>query len=441
MPHLIIGHTTHDSTTIWVRGSRRWPVAFVDLLDMNDQAVGRTRVVELEESEFHTGITRIRGLAADTRYRAKVAFGKTKRTPRAERVREGYTEGVISTFSAPGSSRKFSFLLGSCNLHSLGIIEKPDRAWSRISEVAADRGARFMLHCGDQIYADIPLGPFKSLSHYRDKYLDAWDDCRPARRVLTELPHYMVLDDHEVDNNWNSDERKGDENALRNIALKVYWEFQHCHNPPSGSGDFRYWYTFDHGTARFFVMDTRTERLPAEGEMIGPGQLRALKRWLLDNRNRLKFVVTSVPFVGEVKSPKADKWCDPAYAGQRESILDHLRTHRIGKLTFLTGDMHTSYHATMTITDPNGPGLVVHELMSSPINQVTPNTSIRRHYRSPFTWRTPSGLSVRSEIDSNSFYGDHSNVMAVEVDGNRVRYRIYRTSKRERVARSGSFVP
>ena len=438
MSRLIIGHTTHDSVKIWARGSARWPFAFIDVLDSTGMAVGDTRRLALDEADFHTGVLTWPDLEADTPYQVKVAFGKSARTPPAERIRDAYTHGRFHTF--PSAPRPFSFLLGSCNLHSLGIIEKPDTAWLSISRIAAATDARFMLHCGDQIYADIPFGTRPDLDHYRDKYLDAWEDCRPAQRVLTELPHYMILDDHEITNNFDHQKCEADGDMLLNVAMKVYWEFQHKHNPdtPPIRGQRRYYYDFACAGARFFVLDTRYSRDASRGRMLDPTQMTRLKAWLKRHRSELKFVVSSVPFVGQVLSPEGDKWCDPAFDAQRYEILNHALDNDINRIVFLTGDMHTSYHASMRVRR-GARTLTLHELMSSPINQFTPDTALKRKYDPDYD-ATLGDIELHNTIDPASFYGDHSNIMAVTVDGDEVAYQIHRTS-RNRPGPEGRFRP
>ncbi len=439
MTRLILGHTTHNSAKIWIRGSRRWPFAFIDVLDAGGNPTAQTKPIELEEEDFYTGVITWGGLQPNQPYRTKVAFGKRRNTPREDRVREAYTEGNFHTFPEPDTGPNFSFILGSCNLHSLGVFEKPDKAWIRISDIARTNHAQFMIHGGDQIYADVPFSPSTSYKHYRDKYLDAWEDCRPAQRVLTELPHYMILDDHEITNNFDHDSGDNDQTALLNVAMKVYYEFQHKHNPNTPTTPRRYYYTFNYGKVQFFVMDTRYHRESSCNQMIEPAQLTALKGWLTRHADSLKFVVTSVPFVSQVKRPKKDKWCDPAYARQRAEILQHILNREIRKVVFLTGDMHTSYYANMKITDGNRHGHV-HELMSSPINQITPDTTISDKYLSPHQ-DSIGGVDLTSTIEPNTFYGNHSNIMAIEIDGDDVTYRIYRTTRGGGVAATGTFSP
>ncbi|NOH03749.1 MAG: hypothetical protein HND47_18195 [Chloroflexi bacterium] len=66
---------------------------------------------------------------------------------------------------------------------------------------------RFGLFLGDQIYADVEkqngLGRIAvTLEEYRAVYEYAWS--RPAMRaLLPDLPLFMTLDDHEVDDDWH----------------------------------------------------------------------------------------------------------------------------------------------------------------------------------------------------------------------------------------------
>ena len=110
-------------------------------------------------------------------------------------------------------------------------------------------------------------------------------------------------------------------------------------------------------------MDTRTERSAINGEMIGRTQMLALKRWLDKNSQRVKFVITSVPFFPDKKAKDDDKWA--GYPSQRLSILNYLAKHQISKTIFLSGDIHVSGSAT--ITCPQIPTFSVHQIISSPV--------------------------------------------------------------------------
>lgn len=442
MARLILGHTTHNSIKVWFRASERWPAAFVEILDGNDQPVAAKKVLT-EPDEFFCAVVEFSQLQPSTSYRVKLSFAKARSASPDERIRDAYTEGRFTTYPQPGAGAPFKFLFGSCNLHSLGLFEKPDKSWMRISQIAHDNKANFMLHCGDQIYADVPFNPPTDINHYRSKYLDAWENCVPARRVLTELPHYMILDDHEITNNFDRsmDGRNRDMDALLRVAMKAYWEFQHSHNPSTANGPYEYHYKFDCSDASFFVLDTRYHRNSSIGRMLDENQETDLLRWIGQSPKKLKFIVSGVPFVGETIREGNDKWCDIAFSSQRERILQCILDVGANNVVFLTGDMHNSYHATLDIKHDER-SLRIHELMSSPINQITPKTRLGDVFHATRDRVLPSGLQIHSEIDPMSFYGDHSNIMSVSVSFERqapnIAYQIFRTTKNE-IGPAGNF--
>jgi phosphodiesterase/alkaline phosphatase D-like protein len=161
---------------------------------------------------------------------------------------------------------------------------------------------------------------------------------------------------------------------------------------------------------------------------MGSQQLERFFDWLMQYRTDVKFVVTSVPFVGEVRDRK-DKWCSKPFVPQREQVIDFIALNNIPNVIFLTGDMHNSYHATMNLTPPEGPPVVIHELMSSPINQIF-KSSLAQYDLDKRTTRTKRGkVSYRSQIDRTTFYNQHSNVMCIRVSGKEVKFEVFRTKR------------
>jgi alkaline phosphatase D len=433
MARLIIGHVTPNSVTIWVRGDKKHSVAFIQVDPGN-----KLTVLSLEERHGFTGAVDITGLKNDTDYLCEVEFAASRNVSRNLRVDYGHCRGKFKTAPAADANPPFKFLLGSCNLHSLGIVTSPDRAYEELLERSAKNDVRFMIHCGDQIYYDIP-NPRKrpDINEYRDKYLDAWGDSRPTRKFLTQIPHYMIMDDHEITNNFANDMKPPDGNSTpelyRMISMKVYREFVHIRQPDT-FGNQALYYSYSYGGAQFFIMDCRTERFgftAGAEQIVSDAQMTDFKKWLSRHKNDLKFVVSSVPFVMEVANDD-DKWGAPAFAAQRNEVIDHLMKNEIGRLVFLTGDMHASYHAKMTIDGDHE----VHELMSSPINQLQKSALDR--FRQGVVRETTKGHKYSGRI--MKFYSKHSNAMLIEVDQEEVSYEIFRTKKTRKV-RSGSFTP
>jgi phosphodiesterase/alkaline phosphatase D-like protein len=238
------------------------------------------------------------------------------------------------------------------------------------------------------------------------------------------LPHYMILDDHEIfDDFFNGKSLLGrPSDPIRDFAKTAYFEYQHSHNPQTFSPDL--YYSFEWAGAAFFVLDVRTERhMGAHATIISSQQMDRLKQWLVANREAVKFIATSVPFVGEPRTGD-DKWNGSQFRAQRDELIGFIASERIGRVVFLTGDMHCSYHSTMTIDHADGP-LVLHELMSSPLNQVGNGI---HGFRTSATGRTAAGVNYRVELKEDEFYGRHSNLVHVEVGaGGLVSWSVYRT--------------
>ncbi len=441
MSRLIIGHTTDQTTQIWVRGTSENPCAFVELRDAQGALLAEKKKL-LEERHFYTGVLDFDGLSPRRVYHCAVTFGRGYTTPAANREQPPDHQGRLRTFPAAGSAAALDFLFGSCNLHSLGPINPPGPAYQRLAAKASAVGADFMLHCGDQIYYDRPVfGRAPSIGDYRKTYLDAWDQNAAARAFLTQLPHYMILDDHEMRNDFPNDMAPADVpvEVLRDFSLKVYREFQHMHTPDTYGTDSLY-YTFDFGAVRYFVLDARTERWHyGQSQMIGSRQMDRLLEWLFAYRGDVKFVVTSVPFVTEVRNA-VDKWCSPPFRAQRDQILGFLAEEAIPGVVFLTGDMHNSYHARLTLVRGAQESLEVHELMSSPISQL--GKTERSRYLDDAVSTLATGWSYGAMFPGGAageeFFTGHSNALHVRVAGRPIDYTVFRTKKTEDVL-SGSF--
>lgn len=441
MARLIIGHTTHNSTRIWVRGDRKNPAAFLNVRGGN---FNRNRKMILEERFGYTGVFDIGSLSANTRYECRVQFGRTTGEPEETRVDFGHTIGQFKTFPDDDTLVDLRFLLGSCNLHSMGFWQNPDDNFRTLLKISQSEDADFMIHCGDQIYYDIPnFMKWPDFEEYRLKYLDAWSDSRPTRKFLTRLPHYMILDDHELvdnfSNNMTSTKSGASPDDVKKHGIRVYREFQHIHNPKV-YGNQALYYSYSHGGIQFFCMDTRSERVQHQDAstrtmMIDDIQMGHFKRWLTRHKDAIKFVISSVPFVGHVEN-NDDKWCHEDFRDQREDILKHILDKDVTGLTFLTGDMHNSYHATLEVNSDTK-STTIHELMSSPINQ-TSKSSLGKYLRN-HEIQSRNGFNYKSNIRTNEFFNDHSNAMIIKAKNRKISYEVFRTRTGKRREMQGSY--
>ena len=335
-------------------------------------------------------------------------------------------EATFRTFPAPDTiGDNLSFLLGSCRYPGLlWKIKEADRIFKPMADHLVDgphgKAARFTVMCGDQIYADefnrFIIGRADSFEEFQQRYVAAYS-APNLRQLLRMSPTYMILDDHEIEDNWTQD-RIYDvgKHKLFNLAIGAYQSYQWSHSPRT-FGRLLY-YTFACAGYPAFVLDTRTQRsrdmLPGleDNHMLGspsldiknhPGQLEQLKRWLLDQHNSRgnapKFIVSASVFAPNDMSERieptpddtkravdagteniddpfaklwdtnvkrrndSDSW--PAYPQTRLSILKHIVDNKIQNVVFLSGDIHCSNVAEIEFDGAQGKGLKAFSVTSS----------------------------------------------------------------------------
>lgn len=362
---MIIGHLTDTTARVWIQGSESHPSATVTLTDIHGTT--QKQRLALRADRCFTGVVDFEDLAPDTGHTCLLLLQGSPGT------HDKASRGGFRTFpKANTTPRDFTFGLVSCNARTLKTRRDYfEHFWKR-----ARGEARFVIHAGDNIYYDKKPneGQTPTLQRYADTYNRVWgkpskpkkDINRSIRSILSETANYMILDDHDITNNFSPTD-----DDLAPFAVpgrKAYELFQHAHNPDSAPGSL--YYDFAYGDVRFFVMDVRFERDAPEGLMISQAQERAFLAWAEAHADALKFVVTPVPILGQtvpVIGDQEDKWCGKRFRTQRNRIVSTLADRGIERLVFLTGDMHASYHLRTTLTK-GGERRVYHELMSGPID-------------------------------------------------------------------------
>jgi alkaline phosphatase D len=334
-------------------------------------------------------------------------------------------EATFRTFPAPDKiDDSLSFLLGSCRYPGLlWKIKEADRIFrpmfAHFADSSLGKAARYTMMCGDQIYADefnrlIPIGRADSFEEFQQRYVAAYG-APNLRKLMRTSTAYMILDDHEIEDNWTQD-RIYDvgKHKLFNLAIGAYQSYQWSHSPRTW-GQLLY-YTFECGGYPTFVLDTRTQRFKddlaglEDNHMLGrpsldpknhPGQLQRLKNWLADQQlkrgNVPKFIVTSSVFAPNDMSernapaPKSlldtlmvdettmerdpvfgfnvkrrdasDSW--PAYPKTRQELLRHIVENGIQNVVFLAGDIHCSNVAAIRFEGNQAKDLKVFSITSS----------------------------------------------------------------------------
>jgi alkaline phosphatase D len=334
-------------------------------------------------------------------------------------------EATFRTFPDPNIiAEKMSFLLGSCRYPGLlWKIKEADRIFGPMLEHFEDgelgKAARFTMMCGDQIYADmlnrmLPLMRADTFEEFQQRYVAAYG-APHLRQLMRTTTTYMILDDHEIEDNWTQD-RMNDpgKHQLFNLAIGAYQSYQWSHGPHTY--DRLLYYTFECAGYPVFVLDTRTQRykddLPGlhDNHMLGrpsldpvnhPGQLQRLLDWLSKQQekggNVPKFIVTSsvfapndmterlAPTAEDIKAhpnldankyslnelfelnskrrDDSDSW--PAYPNTRLALLQHIVKNKIQNVVFLAGDIHCSNVAEIEFDGNDAKGLKAFSVTSS----------------------------------------------------------------------------
>lgn len=399
----IVGGLSHHSANIWARADApsTLHVWLATRADLKDAKIAGG--VELPARDGCAGVAKLTRLKAETNYFYAVSMGKTK--PKREDFHR------FTTFPKPGALRSFSFAFGSCYLPP---DEQGGATMYELSRRIELDELRFGLFLGDQIYADNAkrngLGRIAvTLDEYRKVYEYTWS--RPAMKaLLPNLPLFMTLDDHEVDDDWHwrNKERqwadiprhnkflrwlKGVPPQQRHLhpgriraALKAYHEHQAVHVPEmlippeadeAGKYQFHledegsFAYTFTYGGAAFFVLDTRTMRVKGrERALLNEGQWRVLQEWLLSAKDQypVKFLASSgtilYPFWFDVTR---DRWS--GFRAERERLLEFLATNEIEGVHILTGDIHSAHAISAELKCPSGRRIPIWEFCSTPFEQ------------------------------------------------------------------------
>ncbi len=402
-PHLgpIVGHTTCTSARVWMRAEAPTEARTVGvgaLFKNGTLVAGSANYFRLHREYFRTGTIDFTGLSPDTPYEARLGALEVDggdprfllsdeelftQLPAAKtwvkdllRLPQGQAVATVATF--PAASSSFSFLFGSCRYPGISLLNKrSDEVFrSMLGQIQSGGPGRprFVLMVGDQIYADpysrfFSAGKAENSTEFHERYVEAFGSPY-LRDLLRSGPTYMMLDDHEIEDNWVAGRmRDASKRALFFQAIQAYRSFQWLHGPRHPDG--RIHYRFDHGGVPFFVLDTRTQRIRddedrdlCDNHLLGyprrspdgpPGQVDEVCQWLAEQQqvvgNRPKFVVSPSVFAPNEYATrgqnawKSDSW--PAFPETRRQILQTIVNRGVQNVIFLSGDVHCSITAEM----------------------------------------------------------------------------------------------
>ena len=383
----IIGGLSHDRVKLWARADRTstlyaWLATKADLSDT--KLIGKA---QLGRSNGFAGVVAANELKPARKYH--FALTLDSKSPHKTAYQS------FTTFPSPGKAANFRFAFGSC---FLPMRDEPGLAFKHILENESDLA--FMLMLGDQIYADV--GENNGLGHvavnlpeYREIYRHVWSN-KYLRKLLGRTPAFMILDDHEVDNDWHWTDRGLSRPAISGLnrlfrllrgrpreeqflsqpraraALKANWEHQAIHAPGKLSESGTLAYSFEFGRAAFFVLDTRTQRFISrtDRQLLGDKQWSMLTNWLRRAAYEypVKFIVSSISILSDL----IGDWTNDRWSGfkkERNRLLNLLAEEGIEGVHFLTGDLHSAHSISAKLKGPDGKAIPVWEFCSSPFEQ------------------------------------------------------------------------
>ena len=235
------------------------------------------------------------------------------------------------------------------------------------------RTPQLLFLAGDAIYADATYGifdPTMGVERYDQRYLEAWT-APNAREVLRRLPTYPMLDDHEVEENFEGRRGKARKQEQVTEGLKAFDSFQLLMTPAIEKPTQLLYagrsYAFSAGGFEFFVADTRSERRRGRGRQsvratIMEGQLEwpSLLKWLTrtaDSGDLLKpkFIVSPsvvLPWSRETRGDFSYQLRSDAWDGYPQSLcqlFDFIAEKGIQNVVFLSGDYHASLFSQATL--------------------------------------------------------------------------------------------
>lgn len=440
----IIGHTTTHHARIFLRGNTQdsdTVFAGIRYRRAGDERWTKGVFAKLSLLRDMSDVIALNNLGEDTEYEYQAGwFSPMNPVHTVETVQELPLQWPREIYQFRTRSSQHAqpraYIVGSCRYLRMtaGIASAPhlgDRIFASITQLAehANPPISATLMTGDQIYVDDMnrIAPDREYKDILSKYRAAFSQPNISK-LMSGTSTYMILDDHEIEDNWPAN-KSGNDDYLYKNAIAAYELYQASHSPAHellANGQIsrkleQYWYQFAEGDIEWFITDSRTRRnLSAQDRRIlDEEQEQALLEWLIHSPARVKFVVTSVMFYPDRKLHGDDAW--KAFPEQRLRLLETIRTHRIQNVIVVSGDVHGSL--TSRLTHSEDPDFEVHTIVSSPLcnSKLLPYA-----HKSTFILDQPLAQTTagdyRHELTSKVVSQDNFAHLVVEAEQIRVNY-------------------
>ena len=453
------GDVTSDSAMIWSRTDR--PARMVVAWSTRDSLASPNVVsgpTATPDGDF-TARLDLGGLPPGQRIFYRVTFedldtGRTKSEPSlgsfvtAPDLSAGPTEDVFFLWSGDTAGQGWGINL----------------AWGgmKIYEAMRRMAPDFFIHCGDLIYADMPIPPeitlpdgsiwtnvttpekskvAETLAEFRGNFTYNLLD-RNVRRFNADVSSLVMWDDHETHDNWfpgeifDRDRRYAEKRAsvLSGHGHRAMFEYTPIRPSPVEAG--RVYRSFHRGPSLdVILLDERTYKAPnsdnrqttssAATAFLGAAQLCWLKETLSQSTATWKVIATDQPLsliVGDGVHDGVkhfDAWANgkgPPLGRELElaELLRFIKARKIKNVVWLTADVH---YAAAHHYDPSRAELPdfnpFWEFVAGPLHASTygPN-ALDSTFGPAVRWASPpSGKRRRSPADGAQYFG------AVRIDG------------------------
>ena len=226
-----------------------------------------------------------------------------------------------------------------------GYVPENERMWDTIGAIEP----RALLLLGDNVYIDDPETPeMQRFHYYRRQSQPEWG------KLAKTVPIYSIWDDHDFTTNdgWGGPDIE--KPSWKRDVWEIYKE--NWDNPYYGGGKENpgCWFDFSIGDVHFIMIDGRYYRESPKDEspsMLGPVQMKWLKKTLTEKPATFTVICTNVPMAPKVKPGSKDTW--DGYPEERTEIYQYIADQKIPGVVILSADRHRS-DAYKVDTEING---------------------------------------------------------------------------------------
>jgi alkaline phosphatase D len=366
----LVGHTTHDSVTLWAYHEFVNDTMEILLYDYaTDELVRTVGSVAPRRDRNRAMIHTVSGLRASTSYK----FGLHVR---GERVGKGsFTTAPLP--SNPNGTR-FDYILASCMNHRQ---YKNQIVWDVIVEQLGGKYPDFSILAGDTVYLQegVDVTTEDGVKFDRVWFRNQEQRREPHfARFVSHVPTYATWNDHEYGKNNANKDQKGKTNSLR--AWESLWA-----NPGYGdeTTDDGVYYSYYWGDVHYIVTDDHWYRDPKTKNRLGIKQTEWIRDELVNSKGTFKVIVIGSDIM------------ERGWSSDLNNIGDIVREQSINGVLFHAGDIHRNeYKEHITGGFPY------------PVKQIT-SSGIAKVWRRPFV-HIRVDTELRDPTVTAFFYGASS---------------------------------